>query len=289
MDDRAGSEQWLSAAECAGRLGLTVRALRLYERRGLIAPRRTEKGWRLYGADEIVRLHEILALKRLGLSLARIGALLKGKAVDLDRILAMQQSTLRELRAHADQSLSLIDAARTTLAAGRALSTHELINLVKETTMTNAVPDAIAWRRYEQARPRTERPIDPDTLKKYVGHYQLENGGVLAITTSEGRLFAQLTAERVHEIFLEAEHRFFYKILPAQITFSALPEGGANALVLHHNGVERTALRIDAAAVKSAEDYLAARIAANKPKRRVRTLYAARFSAFSRESLIAAG
>ncbi|MCA1444597.1 MerR family transcriptional regulator [Ensifer sp. IC4062] len=48
--------QWLTAAECGERLGLTVR--RLYENRGLISPRRTGKNWRLYGAEEFARLNE---------------------------------------------------------------------------------------------------------------------------------------------------------------------------------------------------------------------------------------
>ena len=71
MDDRANTETWLTAADCARRIGLSVRALRLYEQHGLIAPRRTRKTWRLYGPDEIARLNEVLALKSLGSSLAR--------------------------------------------------------------------------------------------------------------------------------------------------------------------------------------------------------------------------
>jgi hypothetical protein len=45
----------LSAAECARRTGLTVRALRVYERQGLIEPARSGKGWRLYGPKELVQ------------------------------------------------------------------------------------------------------------------------------------------------------------------------------------------------------------------------------------------
>ncbi|RXT55162.1 hypothetical protein B6S44_11145 [Bosea sp. Tri-44] len=91
MSTQNKAETWLEANECAARIGLSKRALRLYEERGLIRPRRTDKGWRLYGADEIARLHEILALKRLGLSLQRITALLHGKALDLSGELLEQQ------------------------------------------------------------------------------------------------------------------------------------------------------------------------------------------------------
>lgn len=79
MDDRIRKDVLLSASECARRMGLSVRALRLYERCGLISPRRTGKQWRLYGANDIARLNEVLALKTLGLSLSSIAELLQGK------------------------------------------------------------------------------------------------------------------------------------------------------------------------------------------------------------------
>ena len=70
MHGRAHDESLLTAQECAERIGLSVRTLRLYEQHGLISPRRTAKQWRLYGSGEIARLNEILALKTLGLSLS---------------------------------------------------------------------------------------------------------------------------------------------------------------------------------------------------------------------------
>src|SRR5688572_3280932 len=93
-----GTKVWLTAAEYADRIGLTVRALRVYEQHGLLSPRRTANNWRLYGVEDIARLNEILALKRLGLSLTGIADLLAGKATDLVRTLSMQQATLEALR-----------------------------------------------------------------------------------------------------------------------------------------------------------------------------------------------
>jgi len=70
------SERFLNSAETAKRLGLTAKALRLYEARGLVAPIRSEIGWRSYGPAQIARLHQIIALKKLGLSLSDISELL---------------------------------------------------------------------------------------------------------------------------------------------------------------------------------------------------------------------
>ena len=65
------SPQFLNPSEAAKRLGVSAKALRLYEQRGLIAPVRTAAGWRVYGPDEMARVTEIAALRELGLSLAR--------------------------------------------------------------------------------------------------------------------------------------------------------------------------------------------------------------------------
>lgn len=62
----------LGAAECARRMGITVRALRVYERYGLIAPKRSARGWRIYDSSDLNRLNAILALKRLGMTLTQI-------------------------------------------------------------------------------------------------------------------------------------------------------------------------------------------------------------------------
>src|ERR1700744_732206 len=88
----------LSPAEPAKRFDISIKALRLYEQHGLLKPSRTANGstgaaWRVYGADQIARLHQILALKRLGPSLGQIGALLVGPDA-VDPILAAQEQAL---------------------------------------------------------------------------------------------------------------------------------------------------------------------------------------------------
>ena len=55
---------------------LPVQNLRVYERRGLLAPDRTAGGTRLYSEDDIDRLHRIRDLLAAGLNLAGIAAVL---------------------------------------------------------------------------------------------------------------------------------------------------------------------------------------------------------------------
>ena len=126
----------LSPTETARRFGVTVKALRLYESRGLLTPLRSESGWRTYGPDQIARLHQILALKRLGLSLASIGQLM-ASADTLDAVLALQDQALVQESKRVAKGLALVRAARAKLKSGQALSIDDLATLSKETSMTS--------------------------------------------------------------------------------------------------------------------------------------------------------
>jgi len=62
--------------EFAALTGVTVRALHHYDRLGLLRPRRTASGYRLYGQRELERLEQIVALKFIGIPLQQIKAIL---------------------------------------------------------------------------------------------------------------------------------------------------------------------------------------------------------------------
>ena len=72
----SSSAQYLNPSEAGRRLGVSAKALRLYEQRGLVTPRRTAAGWRAYGPDQIARAAEIIALRALGFSIAQIARVL---------------------------------------------------------------------------------------------------------------------------------------------------------------------------------------------------------------------
>lgn len=130
-----------TAAETARLLGVTVKALRVFERHGLVQAQRTAVGWRIYGPNEWLRLHQVIWLKRLGLKLTQIGTILHDQSVDLDRLLALQEEALLDRKHSIDQALRLVGKARAKLTLGESLSVDELIALTKETAMTRELPD----------------------------------------------------------------------------------------------------------------------------------------------------
>jgi MerR family transcriptional regulator/heat shock protein HspR len=58
-------------------VGTGVQNLRVYERRGLLDPQRTDGGTRLYSEDDITRLRRIADLLTAGLNLAGIAMVLE--------------------------------------------------------------------------------------------------------------------------------------------------------------------------------------------------------------------
>jgi MerR family transcriptional regulator, thiopeptide resistance regulator len=140
-------------AAIAKRFGVSAKALRVYERLGLIAPARTEAGWRAYGRADIERLAAIVALKQLGLPLKRIATLLEGRA-DLAAVLALQEAALEDAKAANEEALSLVRAARRRLAEHDALSTDELANLIRRSKMSEfkwtPKMESLAQKHYTQ-------------------------------------------------------------------------------------------------------------------------------------------
>jgi DNA-binding transcriptional MerR regulator len=127
----SSSAQFLNPAQAARRLGVSAKALRLYEARGLIAPVRTAAGWRAYGPDEMARVAEIAALRELGLSLAQVARVLEGDSKSLEPALAAHQAAL-EGRVH--QLAGAVDKVRrlrADLAGGRHPAPAELARLLK--------------------------------------------------------------------------------------------------------------------------------------------------------------
>ena len=109
----------LGPAAAARRLGISVKALRVYEQQGLIRPRRTRRGWRAYAAEDLERTVRALDFKAMGFGLAQIAMLLDAGPDDVAAALAAQEAQLRDRRAALDESLEALREARRTLGGTR--------------------------------------------------------------------------------------------------------------------------------------------------------------------------
>ena len=98
--------------------GVTVRALHHYDRLGLLRPRRTGSGYRLYGRQELERLEQIVALKFIGIPLQGIKAILNRNPRGLPDALRVQRTVLEEKRHLLDRAIQAIREAEQSFAAG---------------------------------------------------------------------------------------------------------------------------------------------------------------------------
>ena len=138
------SAQFLNPSEAARRLGVSAKALRLYEQRGLITPIRTAAGWRAYGPAEMTRAAEIASLRTLGLSLGQVARVLGGDAQVLEPALAAHQATLEGRVRQLADTVEMVRRLRHDLARGEAPAAGELARLLEPASERSVVFD-LPW------------------------------------------------------------------------------------------------------------------------------------------------
>ena len=126
------SAQYLNPSEAARRLGVSAKALRLYEQRGLVMPTRSAAGWRAYGPEQMTRAAEIVALRALGLSLAEISRVLSGDPQHLEPALASHQAALEGRMQQLAGAVDKVRGLRSDLARGMAPAAGELTHLLEQ-------------------------------------------------------------------------------------------------------------------------------------------------------------
>ncbi|HKE27368.1 MAG TPA: MerR family transcriptional regulator [Bryobacteraceae bacterium] len=99
--------------------GVTVRALHHYDRMGLVKPRRTEAGYRLYSDRDLERLEQVVALKFIGIPLKEIRALLDRDGSTLPGALGNQRRALEAKRLLVDRAIGAIQEAEAAFRSGR--------------------------------------------------------------------------------------------------------------------------------------------------------------------------
>ena len=120
--------------ELAEATGLTVRTLRHYEAVGLLQPvERSESGYRRYRAEDAERLYTIVALRRLGLSLAQIRATLAAEPAGLRQMLTRHASDVRDRIASLVELESVLGRVQRELGADGSPSLSDLCDLVRLT------------------------------------------------------------------------------------------------------------------------------------------------------------
>ncbi len=99
--------------------------------------------------------------------------------------------------------------------------------------------------KVEPVKEHKEVTVDAKVFDNYVGAYQLAPNAILTVMRDGDQLFTQLTGQPKFQVFPEGEGNFFLKVVDAQLTFNTDSQGKATEVMLHQNGRNTTAKRID--------------------------------------------
>lgn len=192
----------LHIGEVAGLLGVTPKAIRHYQKVGLLQePERSAAGYRLYSAQDLLRLHQICRLQGFGLSLKQIKAVL-GEAAQkrplrevlqaLDEELAGQIQELEARREniralldeHTVESVEQLPAISPTFEMVKALLGEQITavssELLQQEEEMDALLDAFQW------------PNGYQEMMRQASHYMVEHPKLYQQLLSLGEQFAAL-------------------------------------------------------------------------------------------------
>lgn len=151
-------EDVLDIGEVARRTGLTLRALRFYEARGLVRPLRTAGGRRVYGAGELSRLTAVVALKRAGFGLGRIAELLGGRTPDLGRVIAGRIAAVEAEAAALAETRRVLLQVQARIDRGEPVDVATLCSLIRQ---GDTIMHAEEWKAV------VDRYFSPDEQRKF--------------------------------------------------------------------------------------------------------------------------
>jgi DNA-binding transcriptional MerR regulator len=103
---------------------VSVKTLRYYDQLGLLKPARTDEatGYRYYTAEQLIRLHRILAYKDLGFTLEQIGGMLdeRGSQEQIRGMLRLKRAELQKVLREETARLARIEARLAQIERGDA-------------------------------------------------------------------------------------------------------------------------------------------------------------------------
>ncbi len=130
------SGEALRVGELAKRTGLTIRTLHHYDEIGLVKPsRHGESGYRLYTADDLARLQQVLALRRLGFSLEEVHDCLDHPDFSAQELIRSHIGRLREQISLELELCHRLEIILDHLNAAESVSAAELLQVIERMTM----------------------------------------------------------------------------------------------------------------------------------------------------------
>ncbi|MGO4743834.1 MerR family transcriptional regulator [Serratia quinivorans] len=153
----------LKVGELARRSGITVRTLHYYDSIGLLVPSaRSDAGYRLYHRADITRLHHIQALRRMGISLVEVGAILARSGMALTSVIEQQITMLERQLVQTAALRDRLQQMHAQLTAGDEPELNDWLTTLELMTMYDKyfTADELAQLPFYQADPTRHQEWD---------------------------------------------------------------------------------------------------------------------------------
>src|SRR5215469_6863806 len=149
----------LKVGELAKRTGLTVRTLHHYDAIGLLKPSlHTEAGYRLYTANDIARLQQVLSLRQLGFSLDEVRGCLDRPGFSALEVIGLHLVRLREQIESQRRLCQRLETLAAHLRAAGKVSADEFLDAKYFTPeQMQAIKEAREQAGPENLNPMQER------------------------------------------------------------------------------------------------------------------------------------
>lgn len=137
---KAIPQGYMTVGEAAKKMGITVRTLQYYDKKGILSPSaESEGGRRLYTNKELIILHQILSLKSLGFTLGDI----KNQLISLDTpagvadALTKQADNIRENIEQLSASLTALEHLREEVLQMQTVDFKKYADIIINLQMNN--------------------------------------------------------------------------------------------------------------------------------------------------------
>ena len=141
----------LRSGEAAKLAGVTSKAIRHYHKLGLLSePARSENGYRLYSAADLLRLRRIRRLRDLGLPLARIKTVL-GEPGDEKSL----KNVLETLHGEVSGQIKRLEKRRERIEALLEKDSEDLEDAVESSPTFDLLKRTLAERLHDGLSPET--------------------------------------------------------------------------------------------------------------------------------------
>jgi CubicO group peptidase (beta-lactamase class C family) len=92
---------------------------------------------------------------------------------------------------------------------------------------------------------RDTAAVSPEIYDLWAGDYAMDSGATLSVRRDGDQLFVQLTGQPELEIYPLSTDRYFWKVVDAELGFTAGDDGRGKTAVIYQNGGEFPANRVD--------------------------------------------